>query len=368
MANKIRLGFIGANPRSTWASQSHFPALKASPDVEMTAACTTRPETAEAGKQAFGAKLAFSDFREMARSKEIDAVAVVIKVPSHYEPTKAAIEAGKPVYTEWPLGRTTAEAEELAELARKKGVQTACGLQSRVSPALLYMKDLVAEGYVGEVLACHADCMRDGPLERASGRTWQRDVTLGANPLTIANGHVIDALRLVVGDFARVSCMVTTQAKQWYETDTKKMVDVTSPDNIMVSGKLARGAVASVHVAAVPWAGGGVRFVIYGREGTLVATGDVSSQRGQMLRVQGAKRSHELADLPIPERYSWVPPEFPRGDPFNVGQMYSLFAEAIRTGKTPERLPTFDTAVELHRFLDTIRQSSDTGRELEVRA
>ena len=47
MANKIRLGFVGANVRSHWASQSHFPALKASPDVEMTAVCTTRAETAE---------------------------------------------------------------------------------------------------------------------------------------------------------------------------------------------------------------------------------------------------------------------------------------------------------------------------------
>jgi predicted dehydrogenase len=304
----------------------------------------------------------------MVRSPEIDAVAVVVRVPLHYEPTKAAIEAGKHVYTEWPLGRTTAEAEELAALAKAKGVRTACGLQSRVSPALLYLKEQVEAGYVGEVLACHADCMRDGALERPSNRAWQRDVTLGANPLTIANGHVIDALRFVVGDFARVSCMVTTQAKQWYETDTKKMVDVTSPDNILVSGKLARGAVASVHVAAVPWAGGGVRMVIYGREGTLTATGNVSTQRGEMLRVQGAKKSHELKDLPLPERLAWVPADFPRGDPFNVGQMYSLFAEAVRTGKTPERLPTFDTAVNLHRFLDTIRRSSDEGRELEVRA
>jgi predicted dehydrogenase len=338
----------------------------ASPDVEMTAVCTTRSETAEAARKAFGAKLAFTDFREMAASKEIDAVAVVVRVPLHYEPTKAAIEAGKHVYTEWPLGRTTAEAEELTALARAKGVQTAVGLQSRVSPALLYMKEQIEAGYVGEVLACHADCMRDGALERPSGRTWQRDVTLGANPLTIATGHVIDALRFVVGNFARVSCMLTTQARQWLETDTKKMVDVTSPDNILVNGKLASGAVASVHVAAVPWAGGGVRLVIYGREGTLVATGNVSTQRGEMLRVQGAKRSHELKDLPLPERFLHVPPEFPRGDPFNVGQMYSLFAEAIRSGKKPERLPTFDTAVDLHRFLDTMRQSSDQGRELPV--
>jgi len=367
MPNKIRLGFIGANVKSTWASQSHFPALRASPDVEMTAVCTTRPETAEEARKAFGAKLAFTDFRQMIASKEIDAVAVVVRVPLHYEPTKAAIEAGKHVYTEWPLGRTTAEAEELAALARAKGVRTAVGLQSRVSPALLYMKEQIEAGYVGEVLACHADCMRDGALERPSNRTWQRDVTLGANPLTIASGHVIDALRFVVGNFTRVSAMLTTQAKQWYETDTKKMVDVTSPDNIMVSGKLASGAVASVHVAAVPWAGGGVRMVIYGREGTLVATGNVSTQRGEMLRVQGAKRSHELSEMPIPDRFMWVPPEFPRGDPFNVGQMYSLFAEAIRTGQKQPRLPTFDTAVDLHRFLDTIRQSSAAGQELPVK-
>src|SRR5450756_1623359 len=364
MANKIRLGFVGANVRSTWASLSHFPALLASPDVELTAVCTTKPESAEEARKAFGAKLAFTDFRAMCASSGIDAVAVVVRVPSHYEPTKAAIEAGKHVYTEWPLGRTTAEAEELAALARAKGVQTAVGLQSRVSPALLYMKELIEAGYVGEVLSCHADCMRDGALERPAARTWQRDVRLGANPLTIANGHVIDALRFVVGNFARVSCMVTTQSKQWLQTDTKKMVDVTSPDNILVSGKLASGAVASVHVAAVPWAGGGFRMVIYGREGTLVATGDVSSQRGEMLRVQGVQRSHELSDVAIPDRFVWMPPEFPRGDPFNVGQMYKLFAEAVRTGQN--RLPTFDTAVDLHRFLDTIRQSSATGRELPV--
>ncbi|HEU0290320.1 MAG TPA: Gfo/Idh/MocA family oxidoreductase [Burkholderiales bacterium] len=366
MAKKIRLGFVGANVRSTWASQSHYPALAASPDVELTAVCTTRTETAEAAQKAFGAKLAFTDFRTMVASKEIDAVVVVVRVPLHYEPTKAAIEAGKHVYTEWPLGRTTAEAEELTALARAKGVQTACGLQSRVSPALLYMKELIESGYVGEVLSCHADCMRDGALERPSSRAWQRDVTLGANPLTIANGHVIDAMRFVVGNFTRVSCMVTTQAKQWLETDTKKMVDVTSPDNILVSGKLVRGAVASVHVAAVPWAGGGYRMVIYGREGTLVVTGNVSSQRGELLRLQGAKRSHELSDMTIPDRFFWLPPEFPRGDPFNVGHMYALFAEAIRTGQKPQKLPTFDIAVDLHRFLDKIRQSSDTGRELQV--
>ncbi len=158
--------------------------------------------------------------------------------------------------------------------------------------------------------------------------------------------------------------MVTTQVQQIYETDTQQFVEVTSPDNVRVSGQLESGAAASVHVGAVPWAGSGFRMEIYGREGTLVTTGSVSSQRGEMLRVQGAQGSPELKDLPIPERFEYVPADFPRGDPFNVGQMYALFAEAIRTGQS--RLPTFDTAVDLHRFIDTIKQASDTGQELPV--
>ena len=364
MADKIRLGFVGANVNSGWSSQSHYPALLASPDVELTAVCTSRPESAEEARKAFGAKLAFHDFREMVISPEIDAVAVVVRVPLHYEPTKAAIEAGKHVFTEWPLGRTTAEAEELTALAKAKGVQTAVGLQSRVSPALLYVKELIDDGYVGEVLSCHVTTMRDGALERHSSRNWNLDISQGANTLTIANGHVIDALRFVLGDFKRVSCMVTTQVQKMYETDTKQYIDVTSPDNVRVSGQLERGAAATVSVGAVPWAGSGFRMEIYGREGTLITTGSVSSQRGEMLRVQGAKGSNDLQDLTLPERYFYVPDDFPRGDPFNVGQLYTLFAKAIRTGETS--LPTFEIAVELHRFIDTIKKASDTGQEQVV--
>ena len=44
--------------------------------------------------------------------------------------------------------------------------------------------------------------------------------------------------------------------------------------------------------------------------------------------------------------------------------MYSLFAEAIRTGEN--RAPTFDTAVDLHRFLDAIQRASDSGREMSL--
>src|SRR5437763_12582988 len=74
MAEKLRLGLIGASVRGTWSSRSHLPALQASADVELTAVCTTRADSAKAARQAYGARLAFDDWRKMVASPEIDAV------------------------------------------------------------------------------------------------------------------------------------------------------------------------------------------------------------------------------------------------------------------------------------------------------
>src|SRR5262249_29633210 len=87
MADKIRLGLIGASVSGTWSSRSHLPALRASGDVELTAVCTTKADSAEAARRAWGARFAFGDWRQMITSPEIDAVAIVVRVPSHYTPT-----------------------------------------------------------------------------------------------------------------------------------------------------------------------------------------------------------------------------------------------------------------------------------------
>ena len=146
MADKIRLGLIGASVTGTWSARSHLPAVAASSDVELTAVCTTRADSAEAARRAYGARLAFDDYRKMIASPEIDAVAIVVRVPSHYAPTKAALEAGKHVYCEWPLGRNTDEAAQMLAAAERRGVRHAVGLQGQVSPATCYAKDLIAEG------------------------------------------------------------------------------------------------------------------------------------------------------------------------------------------------------------------------------
>ena len=364
MPDKIRIGVIGASLRQGWAQRSHLPALASHPDFELAAVCTTNTQSAEESRQKFGARLAFADHREMLARPDIDAVAVVVKVPSHYQPTLDAIAAGKHVYTEWPLGRTTDEALDMAGKANAKGVRHMVGLQARGNPAILYMKDLVQEGYVGEMLSCRVQVVRSGILARPSARSWQREDSRGANILTIPFGHTIDAFRFVAGDFASVRALLSTQVKQWLETDTKKLVSVDAPDTVMVAGELRNGAVASAHVATVPWAGTEFRMEIYGRDGTLMAIAPESPQIG-VVRLQGAKGSDELKDLDVPARYSRLSSP-PRAEARNIAEMYARFAEAIRSGKRCE--PSFDDALELHRLLDALRSSSREKREVQLRS
>ena len=152
--DRLRVGVIGANADRSWAANSHLPALQKLPDFELAAVCTTREESARESAERFGARLAFDDYRKMLEREDIDAVAVSVRVPRHYEPTMAAIEAGKHVYTEWPLGANLREAKEMASAARAKGVKTMVGLQERLSPLYLRLKEMVDEGRFGEVLSC----------------------------------------------------------------------------------------------------------------------------------------------------------------------------------------------------------------------
>jgi predicted dehydrogenase len=141
-------------------------------------------------------------------------------------------------------------------------------------------------------------------------------------------------------------------------------VAVTAPDNVLVSGVLTNGAVASVHIATVPWHGTGWRLEVYGREGTLVAASEQMVQYAQ-IRLQGGRgEDRALEALPIPDRLTWVSAEVPQGPPFNVAQMYHRLGDAIRERR--EAHPDFALAVKRHRLLDALQRSSDRGSRVPV--
>src|SRR5207302_1420082 len=114
---------------------------------------TSRRESADAASKLFGVALAFDSHHDLVNSNAVDVVAVTVKVPHHLELATAALEAGKAVYCEWPLGRDLDDARAMAALAAEQGVRTVVGLQARQAPAIELVRTLLSDGYVGEVLS-----------------------------------------------------------------------------------------------------------------------------------------------------------------------------------------------------------------------
>jgi predicted dehydrogenase len=360
---RLRVGLVGAGGR--WGPWAHVPALQGLPETELYAVCTAHADTAQAAADKYGVKHAYGDVKALGKDPHVEAALIAVRVPAHYALTKDALDAGKHVYCEWPLGANTKEAEDLAALARKKKLHTMVGLQRRASPAYLYMRELIAGGYVGEMLSVNLTLMNSGVLTRTSDRTWQRDVKLGANPFTITFGHVFDAMCMVVGELAEVSAIVTTRVSQWFETDTKKHVDTSAPDNILLHGRLENGAVVSVNVGVQPFHGSGHRFEIYGKEGTLMMVGGGEAGQEESRAIMGGKKDAALKELPVPDRLKWVPEGVRKvGRAYDVGQMWVNFSKTIR-GAAPVG-PDFDHAVKRHRSLDAIMKASETGQRQKL--
>jgi predicted dehydrogenase len=112
------------------------PALRAlADDFEIAGVANTSRASAEAAAAAMGLPRAFDDVAEVVGSAEVDIVAVTVKVPYHKAIVTAAIESGKHVYCEWPLGNGLQEARELGALARQRGVHAVAGTVARSLPA-----------------------------------------------------------------------------------------------------------------------------------------------------------------------------------------------------------------------------------------
>src|SRR3954468_16583061 len=213
--NKIRVGIIGANPDRGWAAQAHIPALTSlADDFEITALSTSRRESADAASERFGVPAAFDTHLDLVNSPAVDVVAITVKVPHHFELATAALNAGKAVYCEWPLGNGSKEAEQLAALAKQQRVLAVAGLQARAAPAVLYVRDLIRQGYVGEVLSTTLI---------GSGMGWGatvppynvyvNDRKNGATLLSIALGHAADALCYCLGEVRELSATMTMRRK-----------------------------------------------------------------------------------------------------------------------------------------------------------
>src|SRR5213593_2305671 len=359
---RIRVGIIGANPDRGWAAQAHIPALKSlSHDFEITALSTSRRESADAASKLFGVPVAFDNHQDLVNRTDVDVVAVTVKVPYHLELATAALHAGKAVYCEWPLGNGLIEAETLAALAKKKRVLAVVGLQARSAPSVAYVRDLIKQGYVGEVLSTTliGSGMGWGPTVEAFN-AYMNDKKNGATMLSIALGHAADALCHCLGEVRELSATMTVRRKTFTIAGKGERKAMTADDQVCVTGLLEGGAAFSIHYRGGVSRGTNLLWEINGTEGDLQLTAAGGQAQIFEMTVRGGRGTQSsLEVLPAPEQYRWVPPQG-AGPSTNVAQAYAHFARDYREGT--HLCPTFDDAVTRHRMLSAIETAAATGQ------
>jgi predicted dehydrogenase len=367
MTPPIRVGIVGLSASGGWAADAHVGALAAVDGFELRALSATSAASAQAAADKFSVPLAFGSVQELVASEEVDLVVVAVKVADHRAPVMAALDAGKAVLCEWPLATGLHEATELAELAVASDVRTAVGLQGRSTPVVQYVRDLVADGYVGEVLSTSvvASAAAWGDVF-PTRNAYTLDREAGNTMLGVAVGQLADPLTYVLGEVRDVTATTANRRPRVRNAETGEIVAKTSEDQIAVTGVLDSGAVASLHFRGGLSRGTNLLWEINGTDGDLVITGDLGYVSVGRVTLQGARGDENaLSELLVPERFELVPRlSGQAGSPaYNVAHAYQRLLEDITTGT--EHVPTFATALDVHRLLDRIDRAG-APRRLEA--
>jgi predicted dehydrogenase len=360
---KIRVGIIGVNPERGWASWAHIPALRSLPDFEVTALSASTQQKADAAGEALNIKYRFDNTEDLVNCPEVDLVVITVKTPQHKELVTAAVNAGKNVYCEWPVGNGLNETIELEELARKKGVKAFSGIQAQSVPAVNYIKDLISEGYIGEILSTSMIASGGFP-ELDQANAYLLDKKNGANMLTIAVGSTLQAVTYALGQVSELQAVTATRQKTFTISDTREVVPVNTADQVAVIGKLRGGSVVSVHFRFGSYRGTNMLWEVNGTKGDLKMTGDGGHVSFFPLRIYGGTgEDKEMRELMVPGKYTWVNNalEWPA---FVVAQHYARLASDL-SGNT-HFCTTFEDAVKLQRLLAAIESSAETGTAIKL--
>lgn len=373
-ARPIRVGIIGASADPwAWASTAHVPALKALPAYKLVAVASRNQANADAAAVAHGIPRAFGNYAEMLADPDIDLVCVSTSSAHHHALVMPAIEAGKHVFCEWPFGASMAEAQEMRDAAQARGVRTLVGLQTRYSPMVAYVRDLIAEGYLGELWSINLHRATDQTVRKAVTPEYLDFLERANAGLRIMGGHALDTLAAYVGELADLQAYMEIGLTQLPLT-TGGLGAVTHKDQIVVQGRLPSATVVSAMLKMNSPTFKPFHLELSGSSGALViTTGDdlVPAARHPGvpydLTLFGTSALGEpFGPLAVPAAYDRVPASVPRGQPIDVAHMYLDFARSVRDGTPCET--DFNHGLRRHRLLAAIVQAAETGQRQPLEA
>jgi predicted dehydrogenase len=379
MARKLGIGVVGlgwmgrVHTASYRRLVEHFPELGVEPRLVIASDLA-------ADRRAHAERLGFEttteDWRAVVEQPEVEAVSVTTPNAMHREVALAAVEAGKHVWVEKPVGRGLEDTLAVAEAAERAGVVSGVGFCYRFAPAVQHAKRLIDAGAIGDVNHYRGVFLADyanRPDAAASWRFFRADAGSGA--LGDLMAHIVDMTHHLVGPIERLSGRTATMIPRrpplpvgsgthFSRVETGELVDVENEDWAAALVELGGGAVGSLEASRVivgPHVG--MRFEVHGTEGALAwelermnelerfqLAGD-GEDEGYMRVVAGAQHPDFAAFQPgagVPMGY----------DDLRVLEART-FVAAVARGE--QDAPGLAEMVSTARVLDAIERSARSG-------
>jgi 1,5-anhydro-D-fructose reductase (1,5-anhydro-D-mannitol-forming) len=309
------------------------PALHESPHSRLVAVCDRVEERARQLAADFGGGKTYTEYDAALADSGIDAVYVATPVHLHEPMARRALDAGKHVLVEKPLGIDRFQAEKLADLEKKTTLVTGCAYYRRFYPRYQMLREMIAGGEFGRIVMVRmVYCSWFHPLSD-DPKFWRvRNGLSGGGPLSDMGTHMFDLLIGLFGMPTAISAMTATLDRDW---------DVE--DSAAAWLRLANGALGTfnIHWNSKTWRH---LFEVTGTEARVLWE---PFDAGPVVKTVG----RETRSIALPEVE-------------NVHQpLVEDFVNAVREGG--RATVTFTEAAKTNRFLDAVYRSAIEHREIK---
>lgn len=346
----LKVGFVGCGNISGIYLKNLTETFR---NVSIAGVCDLVEQKAQAAREAWGVHV-YKDMYELFADPAVDIVLNITRPYEHYEVTRAALLAGKHVYSEKPLSPDPDRAAELAALASERGLYLGGAPDTFLGAGIQTARKLIDDGYIGRPI---------GALARFAGRgpeSWHPDPAFfygyGGGPMLDMGPYYITALVNLLGRVSAVSGMTGKAFEQrpilsapQYGTEMKVEVDT----HLAGCLRFESGAIAQMLASFDLCTEEHARLEVYGTEGTLVVN-DPNNFSGELRLLRVGQK--QAGSVPVCFNYT----ENSRG--LGLSEM----ASAIEGG----RLHRANSMQQVHvvEILNAFSQSSREGRQIDIRS
>ncbi|HZJ77439.1 MAG TPA: Gfo/Idh/MocA family oxidoreductase [Clostridia bacterium] len=265
---KIKIGFVGVGDISKIYLKNITEMFS---EIEIAGVCDLVREKAENAAKKYNIPKIYNDMYELFADDEVDIVLNITRPYEHFEVTKAALEAGKHVYSEKPLASTFEKGGILKKLAQEKGLYLGGAPDTFLGAGIQTCRKLIEDGFIGTPVGAAAHMICHGH------ESWHPDPEFyykhGGGPMMDMGPYYITALVNLLGPIETVTGITkTTFPKRTITSEPQngKVIDVDVPTYVTGIMQFKSGAVGTIFTTFDAYPGEYECIEIYGSEGTLL--------------------------------------------------------------------------------------------------